>query len=213
MDHPNSAARPPVLVIDDEHDIRDMLAFGLGSKGYTVVAAASGEEGIEKTRTQAFAVIVCDIMMPGISGIETLKEIKKFQPDTEVIMATCCSTLETAVEAMRNGAFDYVLKPYTLEQLFLVINKAVESRALKLEVVRLEEANRVKSEFLVQKGTELRGPGQEVLADISQLREKAYGPLTLPQTQVLQRMQTHIRTILQTIRAIEDFARTKDAAG
>src|SRR5437763_1410623 len=90
-----------VLVIDDEAGLRDMLIFGLTDRGYHVVPAASGEEGVEKAHHEKFDLVVCDIMMPGKSGVDVLKDIKAIQPEVEVVMATGYATLETAVESMK----------------------------------------------------------------------------------------------------------------
>src|SRR4051812_17235271 len=90
-----------VLIIDDESGLRDMLIFGLTDRGYHVVAAASGDEAIEKSKHESFDLMVCDIMMPGKTGVEVLKEVKAIQPDIEAIMATGYATLETAVESMK----------------------------------------------------------------------------------------------------------------
>src|SRR5882672_8735878 len=125
---------PSVLVIDDEPGLRDMLTFGLVDRGYRVVAAASGEEGLEKAKHENFDLVVTDIMMPGIGGVEVLKGIKGIQPGAEVIMATGYATLETAVESMKQGAYDYIPKPYGLDQLCIVFDKALEHRRLKAEV-------------------------------------------------------------------------------
>src|SRR5688572_3543206 len=100
--------KPHILVIDDEPGLRDMLLFGLTDRGYDVSAAASGEQAIEKISHHVFDVVVCDIMMPGKNGLEVLKEIKTLQPSIEVIMATGYANLETAVESMKQGAFDYI---------------------------------------------------------------------------------------------------------
>src|ERR1700680_1307126 len=90
-----------VLVIDDERGLRDMLSFGLSDRGYRVVTAGGGKEGIQKAREENFDLVVCDIMMPDVDGVEVLKSIKKDQPLAEVIMATGYATLETAVESMK----------------------------------------------------------------------------------------------------------------
>src|SRR5690242_11051103 len=104
MNNTESQTKPSnVLVIDDEAGLRDMLVFGLTDRGYRVVSAASGEEGLEKAKHENFDLVVSDIMMPGIGGVEVLKGIKEIQPNTEVIMATGYATLETAVESMKQG--------------------------------------------------------------------------------------------------------------
>src|SRR5690348_12504714 len=104
--------RVRILVIDDEPGLRDMLVFDLAKHGYQVATAANGAEGIRKVETESFDLVLCDIMMEGRSGVDVLKEIKNRCPDIEVIMATGHATLETAVESMKLGAYDYITKPY-----------------------------------------------------------------------------------------------------
>lgn len=120
-----------ILVVDDESGLRDMLTFGLTDRGYHVTSASSGDEGIEIARHEDFDLMVCDIMMPGKGGVEVLKEVKALQPDVEVVMATGYAALETAVESMKLGAFDYIQKPYGLDQLCVIFEKALEHRRLK----------------------------------------------------------------------------------
>jgi DNA-binding NtrC family response regulator len=119
---------PSVLVIDDEPGLRGMMVFGLGDRGYRVLSAANGDEALEKIAQEAFDLVICDIMMPGKNGVEVLKSIKEIHPQTEVIMATGYSTLETATESMKHGAFDYITKPYELDQLCLILEKALDRR-------------------------------------------------------------------------------------
>src|SRR5258708_5273454 len=104
---------PSVLVIDDEPGPRDMLRYGLPKRGYRVECAASGEEALLKFSGDHFDLAICDIMMPGMSGGETLHRIKERSPETQVVMATGFATVETAIESMKRGAFDYITKPYT----------------------------------------------------------------------------------------------------
>src|ERR1041384_4488893 len=96
---PRSASapvKPTVLVIDDESGLRDMLAYALPELGFSVAAAASGEEALKLARARDFDLAVCDLMMPGLSGVETLRQLKVLRPATEVVMATGFATLETA---------------------------------------------------------------------------------------------------------------------
>src|SRR4051794_28319542 len=105
MSETKAPAPVKVLIIDDEPGLRDMLVYGLQKRGYTTVCASNGEEALEKARAEKFDLAVCDVMMPGKSGVEILPLLKGIQTDLEVIMATGFATLETAVESMKNGAF------------------------------------------------------------------------------------------------------------
>jgi len=200
-----------VLVIDDETGLRDMLAFGLTDRGYRVVAAASGEEGLEKAKHEKFDLVVSDIMMPGIGGVEVLKGIKEIQPEAEVIMATGYATLETAVESMKQGAFDYIPKPYGLDQLCVIFDKALERRSLRAKVGHLEEMNRLKSEFLANMSHELRTPMNAIIGYSSLLLDKVYGEISPKQEQGIKRIDTNAKNLLQLINNILDLS--KLAAG
>jgi len=211
MNEANPVKQPTVLVIDDEAGLRDMLAFGLPDRGYRVALAASGEEGIEKARHDTFDLVVTDIMMPGIGGVEALKRIKQIQPQAEVIMATGYATLETAVESMKQGAYDYITKPYALDQLCLVFEKALEHRRLTAQIGHLEELNRMKSEFLANMSHELRTPMNAIIGYSSLMLDKAYGEITPKQEQGLKRIESNGKNLLQLINNILDLS--KLAAG
>ena len=196
-----------VLVIDDETGLRDMLAFGLVDRGYRVVTAGTGEEGLEKAKHEKFDLVVTDIMMPGIGGVEVLKGIKEVQPDAEVIMATGYATLETAVESMKQGAYDYIPKPYGLDQLCLIFDKALEHHRLKAKVDHLEELNRMKSEFLANMSHELRTPMNAIIGYSSLLLDKVYGEISPKQEQGLKRIETNGKNLLQLINNILDLSK------
>ena len=118
--------QPRVLVIYDEKGLRDMLTYVLSRHGYGVVVAATGEVALEKLGRQDFDVALCDVMMPGIDGIEVLRRAKELSPRTAVIMVTGHPTMEAAAEAARLGAFDYISKPYDLDRIFLLLNRALQ---------------------------------------------------------------------------------------
>ena len=196
-----------ILIVDDELGLRDMLAFGLSDRGYHVVPAASGEEALEKANHENFELVVCDLMMPGIGGVEVLKAIKAIQPDTEIIMATGYATLETAIESMKQGAFDYIAKPYGLDQLCMILEKALERQRLKAQVGKLQELNRLKSEFLANMSHELRTPMNAIIGYTSLILDKTYGEITPKQENGLKRIETNSRNLLQLINNILDLSK------
>jgi DNA-binding NtrC family response regulator len=100
-----------VLIVDDEKDFVEMFSLRLKESGETVFTAYSGQECLDKLEQVSIDVVVLDIKMPGMDGLETLKEIKKRHPIVEIILLTGHGTIETAVEGMKQGAYDYLLKP------------------------------------------------------------------------------------------------------
>jgi two-component system, NtrC family, response regulator AtoC len=130
-------AKHKILVIDDEHLIRWSLEQSLRKQGNEVQTAASGEEGLRMVREDSPDLVLLDVQLPGIDGIEVLKKIKEFDEEIIVIMLTALGVLETAVKAMRLGAYDYINKPFNLDELAIVIRKALEAGALRREVAHL----------------------------------------------------------------------------
>lgn len=127
-----------VLVIDDEEKMCGFLQLVLSQDGHKVVAATSGEQALDIMRSKTdLDVIVTDLMMPGIGGMDVLEEAKRLLPDTPVIMITGYSTVENAVQAMKAGAFDYLPKPFKVDEVKLVVSKALDRRAIALENKRL----------------------------------------------------------------------------
>ncbi|MFN7917626.1 MAG: sigma-54 dependent transcriptional regulator [Vicinamibacterales bacterium] len=119
-----------ILVVDDEEIMREILETLLSREGYDVKLASSGEEGLELARALPFDAALVDIMMPGINGIETLEELRRIDEDLAVIIITAFASVESAIAAMKSGAFDYVTKPFKNEEVLVVIRNAMERRRL-----------------------------------------------------------------------------------
>jgi DNA-binding NtrC family response regulator len=122
------AAQPRVLIVDDEERFRTTLAKMLAAQGLTVTTAASGPEALESLRSQPCDVILLDIRMPKMGGVETLAEIKNIVPEAEVIILTGHASVDAAMEIMKLGAHDYLLKPCPLDELLLKIDNAFEKK-------------------------------------------------------------------------------------
>ena len=135
-------ARIRVLVIDDEKGMREGCRRILEPEGYTVETAENGEAGLAKIQGQTFDLVLLDLKMPGMSGIEVLKNIRLNCPETIPIMITGHASVQTAVEAMKLGAFDYVEKPFTPDDLLAIVTKALKGRKEKFEAERTEQARR-----------------------------------------------------------------------
>lgn len=136
------AIKAKILVIDDETIVHESCNRILTEEGYVVKSAFTGQEGFKKIEEESYDLVITDLKMPGISGMEALKKIKEDNSDIGIIMITGYSTAETAVEAMKLGAFDYLPKPFTPDELISVVNKALEKKRVLLETKHLESAYR-----------------------------------------------------------------------
>jgi len=125
-----------VLLVDDEKEFVETLSERLSLRNYDVITSLSGDDAVEKVENHLFDVIILDVLMPGMSGIETLREIKKIKPLIEVIMLTGNATVETAIEGLKLGALDFLLKPCETEDLVAKIDKAYEKKAEQDERIR-----------------------------------------------------------------------------
>ena len=132
-----------VLLADDEKDFVETLAQRLEVRDFNVKTAESGDEAIGLIREHDFDVIVLDVLMPGKDGIETLREIKNLQPLLHVIMLTGNATVETAIEGMKLGAYDFLLKPTETEDLVEKITKAYKLKSEHDERIRNAEINNI----------------------------------------------------------------------
>jgi len=126
-----------ILVVDDEKDICDVLADYLKKAGHHTEKAYTGEEAIELIKNQIFDVMLLDQRLPKMNGMQVLKESREIDPDILTIVITAVNTVENAVTAMKEGAYDYLMKPVDLEEVKLVLEKALETQTLKREVSRL----------------------------------------------------------------------------
>ncbi|MDY6862730.1 MAG: sigma-54 dependent transcriptional regulator [Thermodesulfobacteriota bacterium] len=175
----------PILVVDDESEMRLALSHALARNGYKVTTASCGFDALKKLRKQTYNMVITDVKMPDINGLEILKEIKKNTPQTKVVMITAYGTIESAVEAMKEGAFDFLLKPFSIQVLEKIIKRAVypsmqaklktsltSSKSSKWEIVsqnktikeilkRAKDIANSKSTVLIQGES---GTGKELLA-------------------------------------------------
>ena len=122
-----------ILVIDDEDVVREVFQRLLKSEGYHPELCTSGEDGLKLIREREFDAVILDVMMNGIGGLATLQELRKMDPDLPVLMLTAYASLENAIECMKQGAFDYITKPFKNDEVMLAIQKAIEQRTLLRE--------------------------------------------------------------------------------
>ncbi len=189
---------PKILVIDDEKSIRNTLQDILTHENYEVVLAEDGQEAIEKADQQKFDVVLCDVKMPGMDGIEVLDRFREIDPDATFVMISGHGTIDTAVEAIKKGAFDFISKPLDLNRLLITIRNAMdktrlvnETRALKRKVSKTydmvgesEPISRIKEMIERVATTDARvfitggsGTGKELVARwLHELSNRAKGP-------------------------------------
>ena len=143
-----------ILVVDDEADFMETLVKRLQKRNIDTVGVTSGEKAIEIMENKRFDVVILDIKMPGgMDGIETLREIKRHHPLTEVLLLTGHGSVETSIEGMKMGAFDYLLKPIKLEDLMIKLGEAFERKDAheqKIRKVRIKELVRFPGQVFQQ---------------------------------------------------------------
>jgi len=158
-----------ILVVDDEEGIRDLLTRVLSRKNLLVETAEDGEVGLEKVRQKDYDILIADIKMPRLDGMKLLKLVKAEKPYIEVIMITAFGTIDIAVQAMRDGAYDFILKPLDIDQIPLVVDRCLEKIALneenrKLRLInrKLQELREIKDKFIAIVSHELRTPVAQI---------------------------------------------------
>src|SRR6266702_1428089 len=141
-----------LLIVEDEKPLRELLEMELTRSGYKVESAANGEEGLEKYRQEVLNVVLLVMRMPGMDGVEVLKQMRTESTIPEVIVFTGHGTIETAVECIKHGAYDYLTKPVKLDELEMVIDKAYDKNRLRLENISLMlEINKLDQHHIVGK--------------------------------------------------------------
>lgn len=156
--------RSRILVVDDEKFIRDILADFLGLEGYFVRTAQDGVAAMQELASSHFDMVISDLKMPRMGGIELLDEIPKLNPNTLTVIMTGFGTVETAIDAMKRGAYDYVLKPFKMEEVIHIVQRGIEKQRLAAENIRLKEAV---SLYRVSEAIAASLSLEEVLATIS----------------------------------------------
>ncbi len=136
-----------ILIIDDELIMRESLAGWLERDGHIVETAASGEEALQILKDSRFEILLVDIKMEGMSGLDVLRKVKESDPDVAVVMITAYGSISTAIEAMKNGAVDYLLKPFDPNALGVLIDKITEHQAQMREILYHREQYKDRTRF------------------------------------------------------------------
>jgi DNA-binding NtrC family response regulator len=136
---PRAGARASILVVEDDAAMREMLREALAEDGYLVETAAGGRIGVDRVKRGGIDLVVSDVKMPDLDGLDMLREIKAVTPSPYVITITAFGSIDTAIRAVKLGAFDYITKPFDLDQLIMAVQKALGERDLRSEVARLRD--------------------------------------------------------------------------
>ena len=184
--------RPNILVIDDEMGPRESLKTIL-KPYYNVYAAERGGQALEILNQIPVDLVTVDLRMPGLSGIKVLEKVKKHDSDIEAIVITGYGSLDTAVEGLRLGAFDYIAKPFDVNHILDLVRRALERRETRLKLRRL------KSDFLGNVSHELRTPLSVVIGFVSLLLDQLIGKLTDEQLKILERVYENSEELLELI--------------
>lgn len=138
---------PEVLIIDDEPLMRISISDALKAEGYNVSSAATGSEGMKNIKDSPYDVVITDLRLPEVDGVQILKACKQLTPDTKVLMITAYGSVDTAVEAMKLGAYDYITKPFSMDELILTVKRLIKLRDLEDENIYLKEKIEEKYDF------------------------------------------------------------------
>lgn len=162
MGHEMSFEKFKILITDDDIDLRELLTEAVKNWGYEVSVARDGEEALRKLRMERFDMVITDLMMPGMDGLSLLQKIKDLDKEILVIIITGYATIETAVKAIESGAYDYIAKPFRLDELMIVIKNACERLRLVLQNrTLLEELRTAYGEIAVLKKAASAGSAQQ----------------------------------------------------
>lgn len=214
-----------ILVIDDEPGIRRGCQRALSSQGYQTDSAATGEEGLLKIGQEGYDLVLLDIMMPGMSGMETLKRIPDIDSNLVCVVITGYATVELAVQAIKQGAYDFITKPFDADTLLLTVEQGLEKRQLSMQAQRLaalekeaqelarqneelERLDRMKSTFTLTVAHELRAPVAAIQSYLRLILDGYIPPEK--QRQYLERAEARALAQLDLITDLLDLAYLQD---
>jgi two-component system sensor histidine kinase/response regulator len=189
-----------ILIIDDEEIVLDSCSMLLSGKGYQVLIASRGTEGLKLIETEHPDLVFVDLKMPGISGFEVLERAREIDPNIVTIVITGFATVDSAVEAMKNGAYDFLPKPFTPDEFRLILQRGLDRRKLILETIRLKkEKDLLRDQFAAIVSHELKSPLGAVQQNLYVLEAELADTLNPDQNERLQRMKTKIDDLIQLI--------------
>ena len=130
---------PNVLIIDDEPLMRLSISDALKAEGYNIASVESGGEGLKAIKDKAYDIVITDLKLPEVDGLHILKSCRHYSPMTKILMITAYGSVETAVEAMRQGAYDYITKPFSMDEMIIIVKRLIRLRNLEDENIYLKE--------------------------------------------------------------------------
>ncbi|MBL7199522.1 MAG: hybrid sensor histidine kinase/response regulator [Anaerolineae bacterium] len=216
---------PGVLVIDDELGIRVGCQRALQNQGYRVETAASGEEGLQKLQSDSYDLVLLDVMMPGISGLDVLDRISQLDPSLVCVVITGYATVELAVQAIKRGAYDFITKPFDADTLILTVEQGLEKRQLSKQAQRmaeleaeaedlarqkkeLERLDKIKSTFTLMVAHELRAPVAAIQSYLRLILDGYIPPEK--QHEYLAKAERRALAQLELVNDLLDLARLQD---
>ncbi|MEW6488107.1 MAG: response regulator [Thermodesulfobacteriota bacterium] len=200
-----------ILIIDDEKGIRETMGTFLAEQGHTVRVASTGDEGLWLLEDRPAELVLTDLKMPGISGIDVLRRVRERWPGTEVVLVTGYGTMDDAVDALRLGAYDFLVKPVRLARLELLIRHCEErlrfsrdNRALREVVERLRDLNERKEKFIALANHEIRTPTTVAAGLVSLLAGKT-AVLSEDQRRLLESADRALRRLKEVVEDLGDL--------
>jgi len=203
-----SVKKPFILVIDDEESMRDSCCQILTKDGYLCANAEDGLIGLEKTEELKPDLVLIDLKMPGINGLEVLGKVKKIDPNIIPVVITGYATVESAVEAMKKGAYDFLPKPFTPEELRIIIRRGIERRKLTLEADTLRKEKRlIEENFITMVSHQLRSPLGAILQYFEVILAGMVGEVDPKQKEMLLKAKERLESLLTLINDWLDVAK------
>ena len=189
-----------ILIIDDEEGMRDSCCQALSKEGYVLETAGDGDTGWQKIREKGPDIVLVDLKIPGISGMELLEKTKEYDPSIISVVITGYASIESAVEAMRRNAYDFLPKPFTPEQLRIIVKRGLERRRLSIEAMRLRrEKEKMREYFITLVSHQLRSPLITILQTFEVILEGFGGKVAGEQKGMMEEVKLRIEELLQLI--------------
>ncbi|HUU38765.1 MAG TPA: hybrid sensor histidine kinase/response regulator [Candidatus Desulfaltia sp.] len=202
------AEKPIILIIDDEEAMRDSCSMILTKDGFRAETAENGQVGLEKVRALKPALTLIDLKMPGLSGFEVLEKLRDIDPQNIPIVITGYATVESAVEAMKKGAYDFLPKPFTPDELRIIIRRALERRKLAQEAETLRREKKLMEEnFITMVSHQLRSPLVAIQQYFEVILAGMVGRVDDAQKEMIVRAQERLGSLLHLINDWLDMAR------